>query len=62
MSCFDGFPLPPRDEDGDEWEDSDDLEDDDAPWRGDLHLDEWPEHLAGPTYEMWRDLLDGEEG
>ncbi len=63
MSPFDGFPLPPRDEDGDEWVDSDVLNDSGAPWRGDVHLDDWPEHLAGPEYRLKKqELEDGEEG
>jgi len=23
--------------------------------------DNWPEHLAGPEYRMWRDILEDEE-
>ncbi len=23
-------------------------------WRGDLHLGEWPENLAGPEYWLWK--------
>lgn len=49
MSCWDGPPLPPRDED--QWEDSDDADDS---WRGDEHLDDWPETLAGPEYWLWK--------
>ena len=60
MSCFDGFPLPPRDEDGDEWVDSDELEDDHAEWRGDVHTGDWPEECAGPEWEMYKKLLDDE--
>ena len=27
-----------------------DSEPEDEAWRGDVHLEEWPEHLAGPEY------------
>ena len=63
MSVWDGgFHDAPEDEREQQWEDSDDLEDEDAPWRGDTHLDNWPESLAGPEYWLYRDELDGEEG
>jgi hypothetical protein len=38
MSCWDGMPPPSRDED--EYRDSDDA---DESWRGDQHLEDWPE-------------------
>ena len=58
-ACWDGgWVERPEDEREDEWEDSDDLEDDDAPWRGDLHRGGWPESLAGPEWKMYRDQLD----
>ena len=58
-----GFSERPEDErEGeDAWEDSDDLEDDHAPWRGELHFDEWPEGLAGPEWEMWKKMMDDED-
>jgi len=60
LSCWDGFSPPGRHEDGDgdDWVDSDDLEDDHAPWRGDQHLDDWPENLAGPEYWLYRSEVD----
>lgn len=66
MTCWDGgFAERPEEErEGEDgWEDSDELEDDHAEWRGDLHTaNDWPEHLAGPTWEMWKKLLDEEGG
>ncbi len=29
------------------------------PWRGDVHLDQWPEELAGPEYWLYKKM--GEE-
>lgn len=29
-------------------------------WRGDVHLDEWPEWSAGPEYRMWKRLAEGD--
>lgn len=40
------------------WQDSDVLDDSQATWRGELHLDAWPEHLAGPEYKLWKDELE----
>jgi hypothetical protein len=51
--------------DGRPWEDDGDLPwdtpDDNAwepadseAWRGDLHLDDWPENLAGPEYWLYK--------
>ena len=42
------------------WEspDEDEPEDTTEAWRGDVHLDDWPEQLAGPEY--WSG--NGEEG
>ena len=30
----------------------------DHTWRGDLHLEDWPEWDAGPEYLMWKTLRD----
>jgi hypothetical protein len=27
-------------------------------WRGDLHLDDWPENLAGPEYWLYKKQRD----
>lgn len=27
-------------------------------WRGDLHLDDWPENLAGPEYWLYKRQRD----
>jgi hypothetical protein len=51
MSCWDGMPPPSRDED--EYRDSDDA---DESWRGDQHLEDWPESLAGPEYWLYRKM------
>lgn len=38
-----------------EWDDSDESPmPSQEPWRGDVHFDEWPEHLAGPEYWLWK--------
>jgi hypothetical protein len=29
-------------------------------WRGDLHLDDWPENLAGPEYWLYKNQSDDE--
>ena len=29
-------------------------------WRGDLHLDDWPENLAGPEYWLYKNQDDEE--
>ena len=39
----------------------DGLHDEEAPWRG-LEHPNWPIEMAGPEYEMWRRILEGEEG
>jgi hypothetical protein len=28
------------------------------PWRGDLHLGDWPENLAGPEYWLYKKQRD----
>jgi hypothetical protein len=54
-------------QDGLPWESGGDLpwgtpdEDDQADreaWRGDLHLDDWPENLAGPEYWLYKKQRD----
>lgn len=51
----------------DEWEDG---EGGDVPfvppelheaWRGEVHLEHWPEDLAGPEYRMFRDAADEDD-
>lgn len=31
-----------------------------AAWRGDVHLHEWPVWNAGPEYHMWKKRAEGE--
>jgi hypothetical protein len=31
-------------------------------WRGDLHLGDWPEHLAGPEYRLRKKELEDDDG
>ena len=31
----------------------------DEDWRGDEHLADWPEHLAGPEYWMYKTAAEG---
>ena len=41
------------------WESpDDDGEADGEAWRGDLHLDDWPENLAGPEYWLYKKQRD----
>jgi hypothetical protein len=40
------------------WNPSDDEDEVDAAWRGDLHLDDWPENLAGPEYWLYKKQRD----
>lgn len=64
MAIWDGgFHDAPEDEREGEWEDSDDLEDDDAPWRGELHLGEdgWRYAQPGPEEQMYRDIMDEDD-
>lgn len=63
MSVWDGG-WPDQPEEEREWEDEE-IEDDDPPpesWRGDQHLEDWPEDLAGPEYWFFRRWEDDEEG
>ncbi len=36
--------------------------DTDEAWRGDVHLADWPEELAGPEYRMFKLLVAGGDG
>lgn len=36
-------------------------EETDALWRGDVHIEQWPEWDAGPEYQMWKRRVDDEE-
>jgi hypothetical protein len=45
------MPPPRRDEDI-VW---DDPEDADESWRGDEHIEDWPESLAGPEYWLYKE-------
>lgn len=40
------------------WETSDDDDQADSEWRGDLHVDDWPENLAGPEYWLYKKQRD----
>ena len=46
----------PWESDGDlPWESEGDWESgDNEAWRGDVHLGEWPENLAGPEYWLYK--------
>jgi hypothetical protein len=58
MSQQDGRPW---DSGGDlPWDTPDDDGDqaDREAWRGDLHLDDWPEDLAGPEYWLYKKQRD----
>jgi hypothetical protein len=36
------------------WELEEDEDEEDDSWRGDLHLEDWPEELAGPEYWLYK--------
>lgn len=60
MSLHDGRPWEdegdlPWDTPDAEWEPGDS-----EAWRGDLHLDDWPESLAGPEYWLYKNQSDDE--
>ena len=59
-ACWDGMPIPPRDEDG--WQDSDDG---DMPWAPNpAEAGDWwkpTDWSKGPEEKMWRDKLDEED-
>jgi hypothetical protein len=60
MSLHDGRPW---EEEGDLPWDTPDAEWEPAEseaWRGDLHLDDWPENLAGPEYWLFKNQSDDE--
>ena len=40
------------------WESSEDEDQTDNGWRGDLHFDDWPENLAGPEYWLYKKQRD----
>jgi hypothetical protein len=40
------------------WVSSDEDESANDAWRGDLHLDDWPENLAGPEYWLYKKQRD----
>lgn len=40
------------------WQSSEDLDQTDNTWRGDLHFDDWPENLAGPEYWLYKRQRD----
>jgi len=40
------------------WGMPDDGEQAEVAWRGDLHLDDWPESLAGPEYWLYKKQRD----
>jgi hypothetical protein len=40
------------------WRGSDDEDQTDGAWRGDLHQDDWPENLAGPEYWLYKRQRD----
>jgi hypothetical protein len=40
------------------WETGDNEEQADQAWRGDLHMDDWPESLAGPEYWLYKKQRD----
>ena len=56
MSQQDGWPWETGG--GLPWESADDEEQSDKAWRGDLHLDDWPESLAGPEYWLYKKQRD----
>jgi hypothetical protein len=40
------------------WQEAEDEDQADCVWRGDLHLDDWPENLAGPEYWLYKKQRD----
>jgi hypothetical protein len=40
------------------WERSGGEDQDDCSWRGDLHVEDWPENLAGPEYWLYKKQRD----
>lgn len=45
-----------------EWEPPPEFEPtpDESEWRGDVHLEDWPENLAGPEYWLYKNEQDSE--
>ncbi len=61
MSQHDGRPWEgegdlPWDTPDTEWEPADA-----EAWRGDIHMDDWPESLAGPEYWLYKNQGDGDD-
>jgi hypothetical protein len=40
------------------WQTSNDDDEGEGGWRGELHLDDWPENLAGPEYWLYKKQRD----
>ncbi|HEY9013840.1 MAG TPA: hypothetical protein VIM84_02105 [Gemmatimonadales bacterium] len=40
------------------WRSGEDEDQAESVWRGDLHLDDWPENLAGPEYWLYKKQRD----
>ena len=40
------------------WQTLNEDDDADGAWRGELHLDDWPENLAGPEYWLYKKQRD----
>ena len=40
------------------WDTPDESEQNADGWRGNLHLDDWPENLAGPEYWLYKKQRD----
>jgi hypothetical protein len=58
MSHYDGDPLEPDsslpwETPESQWESAENED-----WRGELHLDDWPEDLAGPEYWLYKKKRD----
>ena len=57
VSMSDRDPQPWETDGGLPWESEDAADDDSSvaePWRGMLHLADWPENLAGPEYWLYK--------
>ncbi len=46
--------------DPDSWRGEGNGAEDDASWRGDQHLEDWPEHEAGPEYWLLKNRVEHE--
>jgi hypothetical protein len=40
------------------WRAAEEEDQEENTWRGDLHLDDWPENLAGPEYWLYKKQRD----